>query len=616
MSRKIGVKVKEKLARTIGGQFTTNEIVNVFTDANIPTDVSLYAKWRITLDAFGKIQTEEGFFGILEEFCHPLNFPDKEARIRFIDELNTILSYENLSIRATDRTVKIVPSDYEEEPEEPAHANVTSPAPKPQVTLPDINTSSYSEKVLELVAGEFGKALSNWNIRKIVQPIVKESAVYNLTNVIGYFDDLFDETPFYTFEDVLQTIRRKDADADKVISNIISTLLHPLNFDADEGRSGKIAEKISKYLKYDKLYVQDIGDGDYQVFSQEEMDEMFSSTPSGWEDREGVEKVRDIEKIKQNKELVRKLYEAHRTLIEVVEAFCQNTKKPSKELNDAYLYLVVRIEGMISQLNLEYYKITFYKPFNKDLYGAEAEWNGTGALGDIRLGPELSWDAVRPSLYNVHSDINKVLKLSEEDTEMSSDEKRLEEIATLISSVRTQKKQVQPITEDRPMKIEITKMPELSVKTTEEETLQKGRKKIALPKFNHTDWKKAEIRFLDEQTVYLTADKKTTTADYETLGFRNEKSGGPDANWKFLLELARNGGETGVINSPIPEKVRQRKLKLADRLKNIFRNDTDPFYDFTETKTYKIKLKLIPPAEQEIDTLGIRDYLDETMTTE
>ena len=42
--------VKEKIARTIGDFFTTNQIVNVFDDANIPTDRELFAKWRIILD--------------------------------------------------------------------------------------------------------------------------------------------------------------------------------------------------------------------------------------------------------------------------------------------------------------------------------------------------------------------------------------------------------------------------------------------------------------------------------------------------------------------------------------------------------------------------------------
>lgn len=98
---KFGAKVKEKIARTIGDFFTTNEIVSIFTNANISTNVSLYAKWRIVVDAFSKISSEEGFFHIVGEFCHPLNFTDNietKTREDFIKNLNNILSYEDMEI--------------------------------------------------------------------------------------------------------------------------------------------------------------------------------------------------------------------------------------------------------------------------------------------------------------------------------------------------------------------------------------------------------------------------------------------------------------------------------------------------------------------------------------
>lgn len=98
---KFGAKVKEKIARTIGDFFTTNEIVSIFTDASISTNVSLYAKWRIAVDAFSKISNEEGFFHIIGEFCHPLNFTNNvetQTRKIFIENLNGILSYEDIEI--------------------------------------------------------------------------------------------------------------------------------------------------------------------------------------------------------------------------------------------------------------------------------------------------------------------------------------------------------------------------------------------------------------------------------------------------------------------------------------------------------------------------------------
>lgn len=105
---KLGAKIKEKLARTIGDYFTTNEIVNVFTNANISTDKSLFAKWKITLDAFGKISTEECFFHILNEFCHPLNFNNQETRLAFIETLKSIFSYEDIEVKISGRKVQFI----------------------------------------------------------------------------------------------------------------------------------------------------------------------------------------------------------------------------------------------------------------------------------------------------------------------------------------------------------------------------------------------------------------------------------------------------------------------------------------------------------------------------
>lgn len=104
--------IKEKIAQTIAAYFTTQQIVNVFSNANIPTNVSLFAKWKITLDAFGKISDEEGLFYILNEFCHPLNFVDSNVRIAFIEKLKEILSFENIEIQSDNRKVNFYLSNY------------------------------------------------------------------------------------------------------------------------------------------------------------------------------------------------------------------------------------------------------------------------------------------------------------------------------------------------------------------------------------------------------------------------------------------------------------------------------------------------------------------------
>ncbi len=150
-----------------------------------------------------------------------------------------------------------------------------------------------------------------------------------------------------------------------------------------------------------------------------------------------------------------------------------------------------------------------------------------------------------------------------------------------------------------PFRMAITEMPELQVRNVEDTAISKGKKRIHLPKFQHTDWLKITIRFIDERNVVITADKKQVPSDYEALGFKDEKRDKPNTAWSFLLGLAKNGGETQVLQTPIPDTVKQHKRQLSDRLKTIFKNDTDPFYEASDTRTYRAKLTLIPPQGED-----------------
>ena len=123
-------------------------------------------------------------------------------------------------------------------------------------------------------------------------------------------------------------------------------------------------------------------------------------------------------------------------------------------------------------------------------------------------------------------------------------------------------------------KIEIVGMPELQVKKTEEDgVLLKGNKKIHQPKFKPTDWSKINIRFLNERDVLITTDQKEVTpADYEILGFSDDKKKKPNTAWAFLFGLSKNNGETSKLPKPIPDTIKQQKLSLSQRLKAIFKN--------------------------------------------
>lgn len=167
-------------------------------------------------------------------------------------------------------------------------------------------------------------------------------------------------------------------------------------------------------------------------------------------------------------------------------------------------------------------------------------------------------------------------------------------------------------------RIEITSMPELQVRNAEDNTIAKGKKRIHLPKFSSTDWAKITWRFVDERNVVINAGKKEQVlADFESLGFGDDKRGKPNSAWALLLNLSRNNGETQSLPTPIPDSIKQHKKQVSDRLKAIFKNESDPFEDPTDSRTYRIKMALIPPAESaKPDELGVHEYLADTMTEE
>jgi hypothetical protein len=121
-----GQPVKEKLARVIADHFTTQQIESVFKNANVPTDRALFAKWKITLDAFGKMpQTEAAMADVLEDFGHPLRFDDPDERKKFVRNLNKVLKYAKGEMRITDLGAEVLdehgfPVTYEF-PEPPSH---------------------------------------------------------------------------------------------------------------------------------------------------------------------------------------------------------------------------------------------------------------------------------------------------------------------------------------------------------------------------------------------------------------------------------------------------------------------------------------------------------------
>jgi len=161
-------------------------------------------------------------------------------------------------------------------------------------------------------------------------------------------------------------------------------------------------------------------------------------------------------------------------------------------------------------------------------------------------------------------------------------------------------KQKKLLPQSKPMvqKIEITSMPPLSIKHTDESIVVKNKKRITLPRFPMTEWSKVSLRFLSERDILLSDGKDTKPSDFASLGFTDERTGRPDVSWEFLLDVARKNGETATIPKNERETLKKRKQKVVDTLRKIYKNTSDPFDDFFKLKKYRALFQIMPPPEE------------------
>jgi hypothetical protein len=138
-------------------------------------------------------------------------------------------------------------------------------------------------------------------------------------------------------------------------------------------------------------------------------------------DRKIVEKIRDVR-------------EHHQLYIDVVEQFCKDYKNPSKELNEAYIYLKKLLDRELKELG-----IFPYIPFN-DLYSAENEYTPKSLDINFDDRPKsIDWDYFRPKLYNVHSQIIQILSGAKATTPT---EAKVQEINSIISRLRDERAKI------------------------------------------------------------------------------------------------------------------------------------------------------------------------------
>lgn len=118
-----------------------------------------------------------------------------------------------------------------------------------------------------------------------------------------------------------------------------------------------------------------------------------------------------------------------------------------------------------------------------------------------------------------------------------------------------------------------------------------------------TVWENFIIKFLDNENVLISVVGKTHEADYREMCFEDKRNGKSNLQWIILFALAQNGGEISWKNPEASEKYKKGVERLANRLRDYFSIDYDPFHPYKENNSYKIKITLIPPVVTDTDEI-------------
>jgi hypothetical protein len=506
-----------------------------------------------------------------------------------------------------------------------------------EVEMLPAHPSPIKLKVLELIARALGDKFTGYIIVNILMD-------YGISRC----DIPYPGTKWRVLLDVFTELATSpNVEQRQKFWGVIPAFIHPLNFSFDETVSQKFVEDFNRYLKYDgyKIVAADNGDG-YKIVSllTAEISTHVSNTHSHNEatletksiQTERPKSIAEIEADAQEQvdyetkillstkgaEQMAILRKAYTTLMSIAEVFSADPSKPTRALDTNYVALSIVVQKILEDFtgNTSEFEIFGFDDFSKIHYGIPFS-NLYSAEHDFKkVSRKVSWDDIRPEMNLVLGRIEVLCEAANAGDVIVDPkiQKIIGDTMLILSEIIAKRKGSHAAKIEPTVKMEITKMPELQVHNVEDSSIVKGKKRVHLPKFNETEWSKVTLHFTDEQGVVITADKKQAPSDYKALGFADDKRDRPNKAWGFLLALARSGGATLPLPKPIPDDYKQLKKQVSDRLKVIFKNDTDPFYAVGDTGVYRIKIALKPPHADATkpDRFGVQEYLKDTMTEE
>lgn len=428
----------------------------------------------------------------------------------------------------------------------------------------------FSDKVLELIARAIGESFTGTQIISLLKEEGFEEIEYPKTKWRILFD-LFTEIESGKHKPKHKSGLRAPYDERK-IKDIIVAFLLPLNHNANEEKAEALQQQVIKILKYTNLVLVHKGNKLY-ITTEEQLQEAIWEENSQlsnevYEEEERDKRIKDgliqkdIEKIIANKHTIEEIISIHQSYSDILETFCDNPKKPTNEINSAYLYLKELLQRKIKSLGLSAHRIDLYVPFQFGLYSAEKEWEDNFfKLKEKRAG-QISWDKMRPYLNHAHGQITQIYGLSERGADLSDDEKRLGKINELISGHRIEK--------SKPELEQISKM-EILLKHEKDTPKQK----IKLSDYEITfDNETAQLKVGNFLTANFPPHKNEHYLLRKVFSFRKNEA----VDWQDIYEEI-SGTESKTIDK---DEVERQKKSIKDtvravnnRVKEVCNTDSD-----------------------------------------
>ena len=97
---------------------------------------------------------------------------------------------------------------------------------------------------------------------------------------------------------------------------------------------------------------------------------------------------------------------------------------------------------------------------------------------------------------------------------------------------------------------------------------------------DHPSWDEVRIKFLSDERLQIWVGDQTQNRNYSGMGFEDRRNGTPNESWKFLRQLAEEGGfirDVEAAGIPWP-KAEKRIQEIRQKLKTAVAIDSDPFF--------------------------------------